>query len=51
VMIVMPTLAQGEKRQQPIVAGIIASDVALATVNMRQGVDAESRVINQNCTP
>src|SRR5271155_6073807 len=51
MMIVVPALAHGENGQEPIVAGIVASDVALASGDMRDRVDAECRVIDRNGAP
>ena len=50
-MIVVPALAHGEQREQPVVAGIIAGDIALAPKHMRERVDAEGAVIEEHCAP
>src|SRR6476620_4548877 len=51
VMIVVPTLAHREQSQQPIVAGIIARHIPLAAANVREGIDAECSVIQQDGAP
>jgi len=51
VVIVVPTLAHREQRQQPVVAGIVARDVSPGSANMRQRIDRKRRVINKHGTP
>src|SRR5262245_53905169 len=47
VMVVVPALAHGEYGQQPVVARVVAGDIALAAAHMRERVDAERGVIDQ----
>src|SRR5437867_3536989 len=51
VMVVVPALPHGEQGEEPVVAGIVARDVALATVHMRERVDAERGVIEEHGAP
>ncbi|MGY4327142.1 hypothetical protein ACVWWG_001559 [Bradyrhizobium sp. LB7.2] len=51
VVIVVPALTEGEQRQQPVVAGIVAGHVPLASMHMGEGIDAERRVIDQHGAP
>ena len=50
-MVVVPPLAHGENRQQPVVAGIVAGDIALAAAHMRQRIDAEGAVEDEARAP
>src|SRR3546814_5478497 len=47
VMVVVPALAERQQREQPVVAGIVTGQVALATEHMHQRVDAERRKIGR----
>ena len=51
VVIVVPALAHGEEGEQPVVAGVVARDVALAAVHVGQRVDAERAVIDRDRAP
>ena len=51
VMIVVPALAQGQQRQQPVVARLIAGDVAPPADQVGQRVDAECRVPQRHRAP
>ena len=45
VMIVVPTLTQGDQRQQQVVAAVVARFKALASEDMGEGIDRVSAVI------
>ena len=51
MVVVVPALAEREECKEPVVAGVVARDVALAADNMRQRIDAESGVIEQDGAP
>src|SRR6266700_133508 len=51
MMIVVPTLAHREQSQQPIVARVVSGDVPLAAANMRERIDAECGVIDEDGAP
>ena len=51
VVIIVPALAHREKRQQPVVAGVVARHVPPASVKVRERIDRKCRVINEHCTP
>ena len=51
VVVVVPALAQGEDGEPPVVAGIVAGDVALAAVHVGQRVDAERAVLDRDRAP
>ena len=50
-MIVVPALAHGEKRQEPVVARIVARHVSFAPAHVGQRIDAEGRMIDQHGAP
>jgi hypothetical protein len=50
MMVAVPTLAHREERQKPIVSGIVAGDVTLPPVHVRERVDAKGCVIDKNST-
>src|SRR5271157_2794558 len=50
-MIVVPALPHGENGEEPVVAGIVAGDVAPAPDDMGERIDAERRVVNRDRAP
>jgi hypothetical protein len=51
VVVVVPALAEGEDRQPPVVARVVAGDVALIADDVGQGVDEESAVVEHRGAP
>src|SRR4029453_14471927 len=51
MVIFVPAFTHGEECEQPVVARIVAGDIARAPTHMRKRVDAERSVINQCRTP
>jgi hypothetical protein len=51
MMVVVPAFAHGEQRQQPIIARIVAGQIPLPSHHMRERVDAESAVIDEDGAP
>src|SRR6185437_7477943 len=51
VMIVMPALAHGDDGEKPVVARVVAGDIAPASDEMGDRVDAERRMIDRDRAP
>ncbi|HJY05246.1 MAG TPA: hypothetical protein VJ323_02960 [Bryobacteraceae bacterium] len=51
MVIVVPAFTHGEECEQPVVARIVAGDIAYAPTHMRKRIDAKRGVIDQYGTP